>query len=112
MSLQHGKCHFGIVQNASEGIQSRIFRACISGYAPAANDDLGETHPSQTEHCEEGQQAGMEGEDAAVEKQHVHAVYEVIASHFSATRYAVWPKVSFPNPLTYFLGYVNIQDCN
>jgi len=37
---------------------------------------------------------GHTGEvDAGMESRHVHAVYEVIASHFSATRFAVWPKV-------------------
>ena len=30
----------------------------------------------------------------AWEAQHVHGVYDVIASHFSATRFAVWPKVT------------------
>lgn len=30
----------------------------------------------------------------AWEARHVHSVYDVIASHFSATRFAVWPKVS------------------
>ena len=33
--------------------------------------------------------------DPRMEKDHVHAVYEVIAAHFSDTRFAVWPKVSF-----------------
>jgi len=28
-----------------------------------------------------------------LEKQHVHAVYDTIASHWSHTRYAAWPKV-------------------
>lgn len=31
--------------------------------------------------------------DKKMEEDHVHAVYEVIASHFSDTRFAVWPKV-------------------
>ncbi|KAI9684699.1 MAG: tRNA methyltransferase, has a role in tRNA modification [Trizodia sp. TS-e1964] len=31
---------------------------------------------------------------AAYEAEHVHAVYEQIASHFSATRYKAWPIVS------------------
>lgn len=43
---------------------------------------------------------------AAMEGRHVHAVYDVIASHFSATRFAVWPKVgvtSCPCSMTIFL---------
>lgn len=41
------------------------------------------------------EQRESQGEDAAsVEGKHVHAVYEVIASHFSATRFAIWPKVT------------------
>ena len=36
--------------------------------------------------CAERTAADMEG-------RHVHAVYEVIATHFSSTRFAVWPKV-------------------
>ena len=30
---------------------------------------------------------------ADMEGRHVHAVYEVIAAHFSSTRFAIWPKV-------------------
>jgi alkylated DNA repair protein alkB family protein 8 len=30
---------------------------------------------------------------AAMEALHVHQVYDAIAVHFSATRFAVWPKV-------------------
>ena len=30
---------------------------------------------------------------AEMEGRHVHAVYEVIAVHFSSTRFAIWPKV-------------------
>ncbi|KAJ9466433.1 tRNA (carboxymethyluridine(34)-5-O)-methyltransferase [Diplonema papillatum] len=30
---------------------------------------------------------------AAFEKQHVHAVYDAIAPHFSSTRYKAWPQV-------------------
>ena len=31
--------------------------------------------------------------EASMEEEHVHNVYNVIAQHFSATRFAVWPKV-------------------
>lgn len=45
--------------------------------------------------AEGGQESSTTGESAAeVESRHVHAVYEVIASHFSSTRFAVWPKAS------------------
>ena len=29
-----------------------------------------------------------------LEARHVHSVYDIIASHFSATRFAIWPKVT------------------
>ncbi|CAH1268201.1 ALKBH8 [Branchiostoma lanceolatum] len=34
-----------------------------------------------------------EGEAAQLEQQHVHQVYEDIASHFSSTRHSPWPRV-------------------
>lgn len=33
------------------------------------------------------------GLSPSVEKEHVHDVYDVIATHFSATRYKPWPVV-------------------
>ena len=50
----------------------------------------------ESEHARTVDEAGVPSANAAaedLENRHVHAVYDVIASHFSATRYAVWPKV-------------------
>ncbi len=41
-----------------------------------------------------------------MERRYVHGVYDIIAGHFSATRFAVWPKVSLH--LQYFLLQVHI----
>ncbi|KAI9754302.1 MAG: hypothetical protein M4579_004766 [Chaenotheca gracillima] len=38
-------------------------------------------------------EADVDHDDAAYETQHVHQVYEQIASHFSSTRYKPWPLV-------------------
>ena len=40
--------------------------------------------------------SGVESEAAAeqMESTYVHQVYDAIAPHFSATRFAIWPKVS------------------
>ena len=32
-----------------------------------------------------------------MESRYVHGVYDIIAGHFSATRYAIWPKVCSMN---------------
>ncbi|KAI7162393.1 S-adenosyl-L-methionine-dependent methyltransferase [Hortaea werneckii] len=40
---------------------------------------------------EESKDEGLKGED--YEEQHVHEVYEQIASHFSSTRYKPWPII-------------------
>ncbi len=64
--------------------------------------------PQQQQHGEQQQQLsststhGVGNHEAAAEQleaQHVHQVYDAIASHFSATRFAVWPKVRVTLPL-------------
>lgn len=45
---------------------------------------LPETQHDSSEHDVSGQQ---------MESRYVHGVYDIIAGHFSATRFAIWPKV-------------------
>lgn len=44
------------------------------------------------------QEAGQ-AELQRLEQEFVHNVYDAIAPHFSATRFAIWPKVGSPTPL-------------
>jgi hypothetical protein len=70
------------------------------GCDPACSADVGSmsTRLAAREDVEsepEGGEDGKGGEAALrqLEQTHVHEVYDVIAPHFSATRFAVWPKV-------------------
>jgi predicted HD phosphohydrolase len=40
-----------------------------------------------------GDAAALELAARRLEALHVHSVYDAIAPHFSATRFAIWPKV-------------------
>ncbi|KAG6333957.1 hypothetical protein ID866_5125 [Astraeus odoratus] len=52
--------------------------------------------------------AVVDGDHQAYEDQHVHAVYDQIASHFSSTRYKPWPIISaFLNSLP--TGWVGLD---
>ena len=44
--------------------------------------------PDQQHNSSAGSAAGQQ-----MESRYVHGVYDIIAGHFSATRYAIWPKV-------------------
>jgi hypothetical protein len=67
---------------------------------PACSTDAGSMSARgvSREHAEGEQEDGEDGtmREAALrqlEQTHVHEVYDVIAPHFSATRFAIWPKV-------------------
>jgi hypothetical protein len=65
--------------------------------AAAAASEAGRSIHSQQHTTGHGQQAEEEGHSeaaaAALEAAYVHQVYDAIAPHFSATRFAIWPKV-------------------
>lgn len=50
-------------------------------------------HQPQQAQPGEPQQPVAESQLAALEARYVHAVYDAIAPHFAATRFAVWPRV-------------------
>jgi hypothetical protein len=65
----------------------------------------GEGHSAQKQHAlgsgdgqpgsEDAEQAATREVDCAqeqLEARYVHSVYDIIATHFSATRFAIWPK--------------------
>jgi alkylated DNA repair protein alkB family protein 8 len=55
---------------------------------------LGHTEQQEQHDCEDTlQQEAGSSRGAALEAQHVSNVYDAIAPHFSATRFAIWPKV-------------------
>ncbi len=52
----------------------------------------GKAQPDQQHDSTASSAAGQQ-----MESRYVHGVYDIIAGHFSATRYAIWPKVCTMN---------------
>ena len=78
--------------SSSGSVRGAPLYTCIDGCS-----DLNGRHwgfPGASQDVLRAESEGV-ASDPRMEKDHVHAVYEVIAAHFSDTRFAVWPKVSF-----------------
>ncbi|CAK7563338.1 MAG: tRNA methyltransferase, has a role in tRNA modification [Sporothrix epigloea] len=77
-------------QTLSEGNDSRILDGQQTTEVRGAQD----TQTLQASALNQGSHSSAVEDASHYEQTHVHAVYEAIADHFSATRYAPWPLVA------------------
>ncbi|GLI71013.1 hypothetical protein VaNZ11_016129, partial [Volvox africanus] len=84
--LTHGSLRRGVVF-ISGGGSGGSRRSSITGGGDGEGKDKGSKERREAEEAEE------EARLSALEAEYVHKVYDAIAPHFSATRFAIWPKV-------------------
>ncbi|GIL80789.1 hypothetical protein Vretifemale_9845, partial [Volvox reticuliferus] len=85
--LTHGSLPGEAVPNGAGGGASR--RSSATGGGGVKGKDERKEGWEAEDKEEEEEEARL----AALEAEHVHKVYDAIAPHFSATRFAIWPKV-------------------
>ena len=93
---QHAKARSGISardgQSPEHSEQSSPASYVLSHEQHARRSEDQPMHGSSAgiQHGEQSSSAGQQ-----MESRYVHGVYDIIAGHFSATRFAIWPKVSY-----------------
>ena len=93
---QHAQAHSGASAKDSESAehseQSSAASNALSDKQPLGELENQPMHGSSAGIQHSGPQSSTAGQQ--MESRYVHGVYDIIAGHFSATRFAIWPKVS------------------
>ena len=84
-------------QSALDGCSDQPLQPAAGTQLEEGNAQLKPSETLNDQHQLEGSQDGSRREAEAdlqrLEQEFVHDVYNAIAPHFSATRFAIWPKV-------------------
>ena len=77
----------------SHELQPAVEEAPLRPEAHTAHADSAAVQHSGAQPDRQHSSSASSAAGQRMESRYVHGVYDIIAGHFSATRYAIWPKV-------------------